>query len=100
VGTTGSGKSAVYNFIGGVPLKVKKDRDEKGRENGRAILEIDRLKGRNYICPSPIGHAFTSKTTAPVFGPSLNQQIVNVDCPGDFDSRDVFQSLVNSCLRV
>lgn len=78
-GTTGSGKSTLFNYIQGLPLVVY---EEKNRQ-GTALLKLD----ENFIKINPtrtyslIGDGFVSKTTYPIFAKGSEKHI-NVDLPG------------------
>ena len=96
VGATRSGKSTLFNFLNGYPLISKK---EAGK-NLVLDVDIDQLTPKQLQKYSPIGHGYTSETTVPNFAKSPSSDAVYVDCAGEFDSKDILQSIINAYFKV
>ncbi len=96
VGATRAGKSTMFNYINQLPMKVKKD-----NESNRVLLSVDQdnLTSQQKKIYAPIGHKYVSETSIPNFAKSSISDYVYVDCAGEFDTKDVLQSIANAYFK-
>lgn len=99
LGATGAGKSTLFNYLNGVPLKIIEGVNTDGSKNQEIKLEVDKSKLPPNIPIAPIGHGFISETTIPNFAKSQYSNVTYVDCAGEFDTRDILQSIINSYFK-
>ena len=92
LGVTGVGKSTLFNYLNEIPMVVVEGK------NGKTVIDIQPgYKGSTVI--APIGHSFISETTIPNFCKPNNINVSYVDCAGEFDTKDILQSIINSYFK-
>jgi hypothetical protein len=67
-------------------------------KNGKVVIDIEKGYNGNAVI-APIGHTFTSETTTPNFCKPNNINVSYVDCAGEFDTKDILQSIINSYFK-
>jgi hypothetical protein len=70
-----------------------------GVKTEKILLDVDRLRLSSNTTIAPIGHGFVSETTIPNFAKARNYNVTYVDCAGEFDNRDIIQSIINSYFK-
>lgn len=76
---------------------IKEGKGKDGKNNQTIRLDVDRSKVSPDKKVAPIGHGFISETTIPNF--SASKEVTHVDCAGEFDSRNILQSIINSYFK-
>lgn len=99
LGATGAGKSTLFNYLNRLPLIIKEGKGKDGVKNQTIRLDVDLSQLPKDMKAAPIGHGFVSETTIPNFSKSQNSDVTYVDCAGEFDSREITQSIINSYFK-
>lgn len=88
IGTTGAGKSALFNYLNEIPLMITKkkikNKQNKLVESSEPILIVNeqKLMQNNHSTFAPISSGYTSETTIPNFCQSKTGNVAYVDCAG------------------
>ncbi len=100
LGATGAGKSTLFNYLNGMPMRIAR-KEAQGKKMEEAVIEvdIDKLGNQEGLVIAPIGHRFVSETTIPNFCKPKNYDVAYVDCAGEFDNKDILQSIINSYFK-
>ena len=94
VGITGAGKSTLFDYLNDLPLvSFNKSGFSKLKVPTELLNEVQK---KVY---ASIGHGGTSETTIPNFYSNSKLKSTLVDCAGEFDNKDILQSIVNSYFK-